>query len=201
MKTYRNHVITQSERNPCLSRLHKFLDDANSRRHLSGIATLRFFHGSDEPLFQRHEQDDLYSIITRDISSDQSHLRGQILLIEELSADVVEILGTVLDIDPLFFTSYIYGADRSVNGQTPDLATLPSRTRRVNYLNVWYQRTIVLQEQSDQQQKLLRDMNISRKVVILPSINETTVGLVQHSCAVLKDVHERNSWLCIRVRD
>ncbi|KAL1595288.1 hypothetical protein SLS60_009978 [Paraconiothyrium brasiliense] len=54
--------------------------------------------------------------------------QGRILIIEDLSKEIVEVLGTLLNIDPLFFALHLHTTQRaSSHHQTIDEATLPSR--------------------------------------------------------------------------
>lgn len=151
MKTYQRYVELQSKRNPCLSTLCRFLADPKSSQYPSRAAVLEFVSGSSEPFHRTVQEDDLYSVISQGDNggwrTQKVDIQGRIVIIEDVSRNIVETLGSSLNIDPLFFASYIYATYRDITAQTPDLATLPSRTR--HFLNIQYHRTIVFQKGSD----------------------------------------------------
>ena len=195
MKSYQSYVTAQGERNPCLLNLCRFLASPNPKQNNCRIATLDFLSGAKAPTTRSVEISCLRSVIegAYDINS---NLLGQILLVEDLTKDVIEVLGSCLDIDPLFFATHIHAPWMEISTQTPDVATLPSRTRPRKFINIHYHRTIVLPNVAAPVRKLLRDANVYRKVVILPSTKDTRIGLAQHCCSVFKSMRTDKSWLC-----
>ncbi|OCL02332.1 hypothetical protein AOQ84DRAFT_273835, partial [Glonium stellatum] len=97
----------------------------------------------------------------------------------------IEVLGSSLGIDPLFFASHIHTPWLEMESQTPDLATLPSRMRPSKYTNIHYHRTIMF-DKVPPGRKLLRDANIDRKVVVVPLAKNKYIGLAQHCTSVLR---------------
>ncbi|KAH8692236.1 hypothetical protein BGW36DRAFT_348443 [Talaromyces proteolyticus] len=106
-------------------------------------------------------------------------MKGQILIVEDISKDLVEFLGSSLNIDPLFFASHVFAAYRNTSMQTPDLALLPSRFQSQQYFNTHYHRTVQLRQKDEclGKKHLIRATNISRKLAILPPTHNISIGL------------------------
>ena len=119
---------------------------------------------------------------------------GRIIIIEDLTTEIVEILGSSLDIDPLFFASHIHSTEKSVRFQAPELTTLPSRYQQ-NFVNIHYHRSILLQGPNNRMGKLMRCCNVPRKLAILPPLKEAQFGLVQHCCSILSTRDKEKRWL------
>lgn len=198
--SYQSYVAAQSERNPCLLGLCNFLagPDSTFNRNHCRIASLDFLAGRDEPIPQDVDISRLRSVVEDNFCTSANKLLGRVLIVEDLSGDVVEILGSCLDIDPLFFASHIHAAYVDITAQTPDQATLPSRMRPQKFTNIHYHRTITVQNPSDFAKRQLRNMNVGRKIKILPPTRDTHIGLVQHCCSVLKSPQKGKGWLCIK---
>jgi hypothetical protein len=213
MKSYQKHVEEQCIRNPCLSNLCRFLSDPHSKQKDCRIASLDFFAGAISPtqriIGRLHSElldgcdmgpDDKVGCSVdsdfEDIRSKKSHLLGRILIVEDLTKEVVEVLGSCLDIDPLFFATHIHAPWKELESQTPDLATLPSRMRLTNYTNIHYHRTIVFEKVLPPGRKLLRDANVDRKIMVLPMTNSKRIGLAQHSVSILRITRDTH-WIGI----
>ena len=119
---------------------------------------------------------------------------GRMIIIEDLTTEIVEILGSSLDIDPLFFASHIHSTEKSVRFQAPELTTLPSRYQQ-NSVNIHYHRSILLQGPSNRMGKLMRCCNVPRKLAVLPPLKEAQFGLVQHCCSILSTRDKEKRWL------
>ncbi|OCK76808.1 hypothetical protein K432DRAFT_259540, partial [Lepidopterella palustris CBS 459.81] len=120
----------------------------------------------------------------------------QILIVEDLSKELIDILGSSLDVDPLFFASHVNASWKELETQTPDLATLPSRTTASNYINVHYHRTISFDKVSPPRKRLRRVGNIDRKVMAIPSVKNKWIGLAQHCVSILRTTRDTH-WIGI----
>ena len=199
MKTYQHFVEAQRARNPCLLNLCTFLSDVKPKERRPRIASLDFFDGEVTPRqrvdvdslpdllagFHEIEYGDVYSICSDKKTPVGRSPSFRLLIVEDLSRDVVETLGSYLNIDPLFFASHIHSAKKTLNAQTPDLATLPSRSRPSNYISILYHRTLVFENAVPPANKLFRDANLDRKVIVLPWTSTKRIGLAQHCVSVL----------------
>lgn len=182
--------------NPCLSGLERFLRERGTNRSSCRIASIDFISGYvDAALRCRYYN--AHDIISA-ISLDEPDLKGRILLIEDICPEMIDILGSSLNIDPLFFASHLHAPFRDAASQTPSLATLPSRMRRQNFISIHYHRVLESPKEVASKDRLIRFTNIDRKVSILPLTHDTCTSIVQHACSVMlvKQKANRKDWLC-----
>ena len=198
--SYKKCVEAQRARNPCLANLCHFLSTPTSRRRSCRIKALDFFHNKSSPIGRNVEEHSVISEL-RDCygtgTGQDCKLLGRLLIIEDLNTDVVESVGSALKVDPLFFASHIgTHRERSLeDSQAPDLATLPSRGKPHTYNNVHYHRSLLFRCETPPARKILRDANVARKVVFLPSILGRHVGLARHCVSTLRTVIGLH-WIC-----
>lgn len=197
MHPYESYVAAQCQNNPCLANLEGFLTDSMPERNTCRMASFDFVcHGAERAHLQYRllQPDDLMSAVY----PLEDGLKGRVLVVEDLSRNTVNTLGSMLDIDPLFFASHIHASSRTIRAQTPNLATLPSRIRSQNYVSVQYHRALELPRQFEAEHKLVRATNVCRKVAVLPPTRNTCIGLVQHCCSIYfcKKTKNRDNWLC-----
>jgi len=199
--TYREFVKSQRRNNPCLAGLDRFFSGPDPDRRRCRILSLTFTDDgkSGKSLHEFLEIEDLPSAIYCNSLKET----GRILVIEDLCQDIIELLGTACKIDPLFFASHLHAPFRDMDAQTPNLAILPSRMRRQNFINMHYHRTIEIQENIENVTGLVRDMNVSRKVSVLAPLAGRRVSLIQHACSVLlfDEGKPKQGWLCIILVD
>jgi hypothetical protein len=195
---YSEYVKALSHRNPCLLNLYNFLTYPKARKHGSRAAALDFRAGFEHPV-TRSIADigtlpaELHNKASTESGKGKYPLQGRILIIEDLTKDVVELLGSTLEIDPLFFAMHLHTNHRTgMRQQTPDEATLPSRLINQNYMNFSYHRSITCENVDPFGGRLLRDTSIDRKLVFLRS---TTIGLAQHCVSVMKIQLKNGFWL------
>jgi hypothetical protein len=201
LEWYQAHVAAQCRKNPCLSSLERFLSERKKSEHACRIASIDFVENEDGSKSSQNRflhADDIKFAIS---SADQpTNLKGRILIVEDISRELMEILGCSLAIDPFFLASHVYTQYREISMQTPNLAALPSRNRHQRYFNTHYHRTLELPERSDYLRQLhtVRAMNISRKLAVLPPTHGTSIGLAQHALSIhlLTQEEHGGHWLC-----
>ncbi|KAI9675558.1 MAG: hypothetical protein M1822_008911 [Bathelium mastoideum] len=126
-------------------------------------------------------------------------LQGRLLIIEDLTRDVIEELGDMLNIDPLFFASHIHTPRKGeADFQSPDTSTLPSRTRPRDFANIHYHRSLTF-DVNPPRKRLLRQANIDRKVMILPG-STPVIGLAQH-CVSIYRIDYTSYWIGVVLVD
>jgi hypothetical protein len=119
--------------------------------------------------------------------------QGRMIVIEDLSREVIELLGTELDIDPLFFALHLHTVHRtSSRHQTPDEAALPSRLLSENFTNISYHRAVASDISVLGKGRFLRRTTISRKLVFLRSTN---IALAQHCASIIRVKRKNRPWL------
>ena len=203
-RTYRTYVKGLCANNPSLNNLYEFLSEPKPQS-LHRICSLDF-HSEDlvlrdvdvnqlaaeigkEPI----EPDSSNSRYKFEDNDSKKSLQGRIVIIEDLSKDIVELLGTTLDIDPLFFALHLHTIHRtSSRHQTPDEATLPSRLSSQNFINISYHRIVTSDSNVPYGGKFLRDTAINRKMVFLRSTN---IGLSQHCASIIRVKKRKKPWL------
>jgi len=123
----------------------------------------------------------------------REEIQGKILIIEDPTKDIIELLGIELDIDPLFFALHLHTVRRTGSRyQTPDEATLPSRILTQDFTNILYHRAVTTDEALPFKGRFLRSTSINRKLVFLRS---TKIALVQHCASVIRVRNRKGSWL------
>lgn len=199
--SYTDYVKALCLRNPCLLNLFSFLSYPSRRQHACHVAALDFRKNIDHPITRfiadiDYLPDELHAAKCKEDEIYHNHpLQGRILVIEDLTKDVVELLGSTLEIDPLFFAMHLHTIHRTgMRHQTPDEATLPSRLLDQNYMNFSYHRPITCDALAPFGGRLMRDTAIDRKLVFLRS---TTIGLAQHCASVIKFELSSGFWIGI----
>lgn len=192
---YRDRVNAQKSRNPCLTGLSEYLTRPAQPRK-SRIVALDFFHGADLPTCRELAASDFSTRVQCNFQdfgpSNLRHL-GQLLLIEDISPELIEDLGSRLDIDPWFFASYVHRSWRSTRFMTPQNCCLPSRERSQDFLPLYYHKCLSFTDVKPRRNGFLRNINQYRKVALIQSTGPR-VGLAQHDCAVfLKKIE--SSWI------
>lgn len=90
------------------------------------------------------------------------------MIIEDLTVDVIELLGCELDIDPLFLAMHLHTVYRTgMRHQTPDETTLPSRLHAHDYINISYHHPVMCDDVYPFGGRMIRDAAIDRKLVFL----------------------------------
>lgn len=206
MASYKDYAEAQCLRYPSLTALCHFLSDPASDRYPCRIAALRFFDGIRVPSTSDIKPSDLRSELApqtpqREIRSSKDrdkekwhNLLGEILIVEDLTRNVVETLGAMLDIDPMFFAKHL--ADSRFTFFDP--STPQSRSWLKSYINVFYHRVISFEEQVTPVASPLnvsRTSNVPRKVVVFPAMGSTKIGLIQHCCSMLMISRSQQPWL------
>lgn len=172
IRSYKSYVATRTQRNPCLQNLCHFLQNDTLSQYACRIVCLDFSSVSGPPRRRGLDLEDL-PLLLRNTTKTRHDLCGRLLIVEDLPSDVVETLGSLLDIDPLFFASHIDTFQSDIATTRPSRVTLPSTTRSQNFLNLHYHRAIEF-ENLDSKKVLHRDMNVPRKVKILPRLQLTS---------------------------
>ena len=144
---YKDRVDAQRGRNPCLTELSEYLArPANSKK--CRLVALDFLRGMDLPRYNELSTSDLDTRLQLDSQNDKSQetddrLLGQLLIIEDISPELIEDIGSRLDIDPWFFASFVDETWRSSRFATPKRCFLPSREKSRNFLPLYYRKCLL----------------------------------------------------------
>lgn len=194
--SYKDYVKALCMRNPSLFTLYEFLSRAETKYCACRFAVLEFRKNEISPIarFIKDVESLCCELHVQDDWNCYEHsLQGRLLIIEDLTSEVIEILGSTLNIDPLFFAMHLHTLHRTGRRHpTPDEATLPSRFQRKDYINISYHRPVTRDQHRSSGDKFVRATAIDRKLVFLHS--EPT-GLAQHRASVMKLRMRDGAWL------
>jgi hypothetical protein len=189
-RSYSDYIVAQSKRNPCLRNLSQFISNDIAKQDCK-IVILEFFEQDQNPHRTDLDLRNFEALLHTNVSGCQ----GRLVIVEDLSRAIIETLGSSLDIDPLFFASQIHGPTVDIASSKPSIATLPSRALSQNFLSVQYQRSVDFGACSLAPRKMLRNSNVPRRIVLLPPMKNTYIGLEQQSCSVLLSATKSKPWL------
>ena len=194
-RSYKSYVAARTQRSSCLRSLLAFLQIDGLSQYACRIVCLEFSSATDIPTRRSLDLNGL-TLLLQNTNKDGGDISGRLLIVEDLSNYIIETLGSLLNIDPAFFASHIDIFQDEIATTRPSTATLPSTMRSQNFLNLPYHRVIELEMESLKiEQGLLRDMNVPRKVAILPRLKGIDIGLARHCCSILKTESRDGLWL------
>ena len=191
--TYLSFIAARTQRNSCLQNLLAFLHNDSAKRYTCRIVCLEFSSASETPTRRSLDLDGL-AFLLGNTDGGKDGIYGRLIIVEDLSNDIIETLGSLLNIDPLFFASHIDVFQDEIATTRPSTAILPSTMRSQNFLNLPYHRVIQIGD-TGSEQGFLRDMNIPRKVAILPRLKGINIGLARHCCSILRTESRNGLWL------
>jgi hypothetical protein len=199
---YKEYIRKLCTRNPSFQTLLSFISNPKARSHGWRAAALDFRHGQNTLVPRRVL--DMYAILSEIRGHDmrsldektpyaRSTLQGRILIIEDLTVEMMQLLGSELDLDPLFLATHLHTVHRTgMRHQTPDDATLPSRLYGKDYVNISYHQPVSSKVSYPSGSKFSLDTAIDRKLVFLRA---TSIGLVQHRASIIKIQRSPGFWL------
>jgi hypothetical protein len=187
---YHRYVQAQCRRLPCLQNLSDFLGDSNSHRKPGRIACLEFSSADGEPRRRDLDTKSL-AMILQDPYTKVGDLLGRILIVEDLAKDVIEMIGSSLEVDPLFFASHLHTSRVDVAANKP---FAPPRVSGHDFVHARYVRSFDFGKTATPG-KLRSDAAVRRKVVVLPT-SITCVGWIQGCISTLVRLTEGDMWLC-----
>jgi hypothetical protein len=199
LPTYKDYIQALCARNPSLKTLHSFLANPKTRKKGCHATALDFRLGTSNPHCRQVSDPDclIYEIRPKtegEHLESENRIQGRILVIEDPTAEIIQLLGSELDLDPLFLATHLHTAHRTaMQHQTPDDATLPSRLIGRDYLNVSYHQPVTSDTVLPSGSRYSLDSAIDRKLVFLRS---TSIGLAQHRVSIIKLRRSQDFWLC-----
>jgi hypothetical protein len=116
------------------------------------------------------------------------------LIIEDLSANMIEMLGSVLNIDPFFFASHIDVSYNEMGMKRASVVTLPSKLRCRRSINLHYHHVLEFKNPPPRG-KLFQVLNVPREVKTSRPINDVHIGLARQCCSIVQTVGKDGLWL------
>lgn len=188
--SYRSYVEARTRRNSFLQNLLKFLTSDDSRQRTCQIACIEFSSLSGMAIRKRLDFNTFESLLIDRTNG----IQGRLYIVEDLHPDIIETLGSVLNLDPFFFASHIDVAKIDIRQKRPCTASLPSMTKFQDFLTLRYHRVFEF-EHPPPRKRLRRDMNVPRKVMMLPSFKGVNLGLARHCCSISRVIETNGIWL------
>lgn len=192
IRSYKSFIAERAQQNPHLQDLHEFLQKDTVSQNAGHIVCLEFSTGNGLPNRRNLNLEGLKLLLGNEVKGDD--LCGRILIVEDISSDVVEKLGSLLNIDPLFFALHMNTSEIDITKTRIQTAVLPSTKRSHNFLNLQYHRVIEF-ENLRSEQTVFRDMNVPRKVKMLSQLKGINIGLARHCCSILRTKRKDGLWL------
>ena len=189
---YLKVIQDECQRHPCLQHLAEFCLKKNSHRHSCRFECLQFDANSVTPQIRRLKWEELLETL-QEYHVNAGDVLGRMLIVEDLTADVIELLGSSLDIDPLFFASHLHMTRSDKTTERPDVRLLPSASRWTKFVSVIYHRPLTVNGMSVPK-KLISDTNVRRKVGFHQSGNQPAVGMMQAAFTALMIAKTGKSW-------
>jgi hypothetical protein len=199
LPTYKDYIQALCVRNPSLKTLYSFLANPKARKNGCQATALDFRLGTSNPDCRQISDPDclIYEIRPKtegEHLESEHRIQGRVLIIEDLTAEIIQLLGSELDLDPLFLATHLHTVHRTgMQHQTPDDATLPSRLIDREYVNVSYHKPVTSDTAYPSGSRYSLDSAIDRKLVFIRS---TSIGLAQHRVSIIKLRPSQDFWLC-----
>jgi hypothetical protein len=131
------------------------------------------------------------AVLLQDPYTKTGDLLGRILVIEDLDKDIIEIIGSSLEVDPLFFASHLHASRAEVTAMNP---FPPSKVMGHDFIHAHYHRALTFGK-SGVPRKLMLDAAVRRKASVFQT-NDACVGWIQGKISSLVRLAKGNLWLC-----
>jgi hypothetical protein len=191
--SYQKIILAQCQKYPCLWRLSQFYEESLSQRHPCRLACLEFSSSNEKPPLKKDLDIKGLAQMMQNPHERSDDLLGRMLIVEDLNANVIELLGSSLEIDPLFFASHLHVARSEKTAQQPDVRLLPSTVRHLKFISTIYHRALIFKA-NPVPHRLLCDANVRRKTGSWEATDGISVGLTQRCFSTLMSNKEGGAW-------
>lgn len=134
--SYRSYVEARTRRNSFLQNLLNFLNSEDSRQRTCQVACIEFSSLSGIAIRKFFDLNTLESLLIDRTNG----IQGRLFIIEDLRPDIIETLGSILNLDPFFFASHIDVAKTDIRQKRPCTISIPSMTKSQDFLTLRYHR-------------------------------------------------------------
>jgi hypothetical protein len=200
--SYLDFVRAQSRLNPCLESLTQFLAQPRPNRSRGTTRVHCVEVGPDSTtIFETGIIDVILESRSCQPGRAEAEVLGYVLIIEDIGPDAVELLGSELDIDPLFFCSHINTSMPTKKENTPlppALALFPSQLKFKESLHIHSQRVFEFDKSKDFSKApyhSLLEGHYSRNIRHLPPLTREQTALVRSCCSVTLKRFDERPWL------
>ncbi|KAL8329180.1 hypothetical protein RB597_004760 [Gaeumannomyces tritici] len=200
---YREFIAFRSQANPCIAGLNAYAARLVAIPNTPRLTLLDYLGDATVPEKSRPVTDT--AELDRLLASPAPNLKGRVLLVENITADLVSALGSTLDVDPAFFAGHIATDFQDIEKAPPppSLAFLPSRIAEKGFLHAHYQLVIDLGSADEfvgLPYAFKTESNVPRNVRRLPPLSGRQLALARGCCSILVTSFGRQ-WVCLILTD
>lgn len=184
---YNEFIKSRARANPCIKDLA-----GHVKRPLasaSAVVLLEYSAGDDAPPSPMKLTETHLPTLFQKVEASTS-VSGRVLLVENIHAGLIELLGQYLDVDPVFFASHITTDFQGVEKAPPNpsLAFYPSQIAERGHLHIHYQQVVDLDcvhGPNDWTYLLQTNANVPRNTRRLPALSGRQLALTRGCCSIL----------------
>lgn len=198
MDKYREFILFRSQASPSIRGLAGYITLPTATVNAPRLTLLDYLGDAAVPEEPKSVENlaELPNLLNRSAAN----LRGQVLLVENITPHLVNLLGSTLGIDPAFFAGHITAdfQDLETAPPPPSIAILPNRTAEKGFLHVHYQLIVDLDRSSafDKSPYALQtDSNVRRSIRRLQDLSGRQLGIARGCCSLLVTTYGRH-WVC-----
>ncbi|RFN51768.1 zinc transport protein zntb [Fusarium flagelliforme] len=184
--SYKDYVELRAQSNPCINGLERYLQQRGTRA--SNAVYI------DYPTAKRHppelqpitvEEDKITNLIDT-----LPPATTRLIIVEDISPQLISLVGNALDIDPIFFADYVNTSFENIEiaPPPPSLAILPSLLSERGHLHLHYQQVLdlgIAEKFEDAAYALKTDSNITRNIRRLTPLSGKQLALARATCSLL----------------
>ncbi|KAL8364820.1 hypothetical protein RB595_003884 [Gaeumannomyces hyphopodioides] len=203
MEKYCQFILLRSQASPSIRGLAAYTTPPTAAASAPRLTLLDYFGDATVPEKPKPVDDlaELPCLLKRPAPN----LRGQVLLVENITPHLVNLLGSTLGIDPAFFAGHITAdfQDLETAPPPPSIAILPNRTAEKGFLHIHYQLIVDLDRSSAFERSpyaLKTDSNVPRSIRRLQDLSGRQLGIVRGCCSLLATTYGHH-WVCLILTD
>ena len=183
-KSYMDYVELRAQSNPCINGLERYLLQPGTRSSNLVYIDYPTERSSAQLKPIRAEADKITNLIDTIPPA-----ITRLILIEDISPQLISLVGNRLDIDPLFFADYVNTSFENIElaPPPPSLAILPSLLSQREYLHLHYQQVLDLGEAGlfkNAAYALKTDANVTRNIRRLVPLSGKQLALARATCSL-----------------
>ncbi|KAH7178288.1 hypothetical protein DER46DRAFT_696032 [Fusarium sp. MPI-SDFR-AT-0072] len=184
--SYIDYVVTQAQSNPRMKSLERYV--RRKATHSSKIVIIDY--AQNGALGSNNKPAVLKNCDIDDIIKQPAANTMRLLLIEDISPQIMIALGEAFDINPVFFAEYVNPniTDVDKDALSQSLATLPSFKPGEGYLHLPYQKILDLSSAKlsyDVKNALHTASNVPRDVEHLAFLSDQQLVIAHATCSVI----------------
>ncbi|TGJ86629.1 hypothetical protein E0Z10_g2186 [Xylaria hypoxylon] len=138
------------------------------------------------------------------LSSTTGTSSGCYVIVEDPRPEYIEVLGSRLDVNPLFFAGHIDTVYRSAERDAPpiSMALYPSQLASQEFIHIHYQRSFRSPyDMSTGHRKMNLTGNVVRLLRWTTTIDQYRVGLARGCCSIYRKILANQRWICLILVD